>query len=205
MERLPKDVLWLIMTEYLPINAALICLRTAKMFACRHPLKDCGLLIKIARMKQKQNQYLRQRSVIKCRDSVIPCCQHCALLNPTKRHLVQCKKRHVPEEEPDCVVCGAKYPNWKSSPHWIAQRSLKEQTICPFQSKKCKFYGISYSLFFPETCGFEGCQESVFYHEERECGDRVCGLCDEVIDATQMNDHCNGQCRVLRDYFGYSL
>lgn len=190
MNTLPKDILWMIVSDHLPLKDGLTCLGTSKFFWCKKPLNVCRATLVGKSLCRRQKQYIRICRSAQARYQCIFCnyqhsesfrnCKHCHLTN---------------FEDTFCDECNAPFPNFNlsGSPH----RYLN----CPAKMEECPFRGVAIPLFFPDPCEQQPeCARLMKMHKSA-CRVRYCGLCEESVSASDMEFHrksCSAYCR----YFG---
>ncbi len=198
MDRLPKDVIWLMMTEYFNINDALNCLSISDIFWGRHTLEQCRLeLLRFKLCRAQQAHFRLQQCKFEGNQGVARRCQYCGIGRGNGTHESKCKELYIPKEEPQCKWCECNYPTWKGSPHYRYDN-------CPLKPSVCEYYGLTIPPFFPHTCTTTGCHQFVGHHATR-CKTRICAVCEEIVSS--VTDHAgkgnrNNWCRALSAYFG---
>jgi hypothetical protein len=150
----PKDIVWLLMTEYFHINDALRCLSASRVFWCgKTPefirrelirLNLCRLQrahfdIKLRELNERINEKPNDRN-----------CQYCGLLyrrNNTRHNPAECKELYIPKAEPVCRWCGCEYPTWRGSPHYNKWGRYR----CALKPVTCRLYGMVDLPCFPNV------------------------------------------------------
>lgn len=212
MDKIPKDVIWLLMTEYFELNDALNCLSLSQLFWGRRSLEECRLELLRWNLCRAQRAHIRlQKCKFVGNQGVPHRCQYCGVRyrRSNTMHESQCKKLFIPKEEPNCKYCGCEYPTWTGSPHsrghWRAHQSGDPKyqiSNCPLQPAKCAYFGFYLPPFFPNNCNVEGCSQLVQHHQ-RKCKSRICAVCEEEVLKCEVEKHSgkgikSGWCRVLK-------